>query len=595
MTYRNELSVLLKDLDVAYIPIFSMFDHRTKLVDLECDGNVNRWMTNFYKSGQTWKKMIVFGPSRDLAKSAENFNTFRDKLDSNFKRLEYVESPAFADGTKKQRSSEFSTEILSKFKDKLLGSDVIIAESQPLVKALAELRNVGEWSGKLIYWCPVCATSDKSRSFLETTRDIDTICFNAADHIIVATAEQAEYIHYECGITTAAITILGEFIDRTLPMFCNYTVDTETLKMVNYELDLVPACIYLPFRLSDEGYKIWEILDSAFIKLMSNELTIFSPNVNGSSEDEIVKLCKDNGCWLGENQIRDALKRIKPISSSRDTYYTLLDHCTDLIIPYFEDWKFVMHAAVDELICGSKKPVCTVLQTKAELDALLASTTKLAQALERVDLKKDVMDRVFKSMTNSRSFRRLVLKYSAREKLPSFVFSGVGKNWYICEKVVKTFISMGIQAQALDPNHALHGDLGMLKADGEKVLVFVSRSGTTAELVKFAKVVRALKDRGILTQLETVALFLNHTKPNAELFDTWIFPNDPANLSTIYEFDERDLVPSLSINILQMILDLLGVLLYEGHPELVAGYVYNHLSGGNGEKLGGAAILNDIH
>lgn len=254
-----------------------------------------------------------------------------------------------------------------------------------------------------------------------------------------------------------------------------------------------------------------------------------------------------------------------------------------------------MHAAVDELICGSKKPICTVLQTKAELDALLASVTKLSQALERVDLKKEVMDHVFKTMTDSRSFRRLVLKYGAREKLPSFVFSGVGKNWYICEKVVKTFISMGIQAQALDPNHALHGDLGMLKADDEKVLVFVSRSGTTAELVRFAKVIKALKDQGILTRLKTIALFLNYKKPNAELFDSWIFPDDPTALSAIYEFDERDLVPSLSINILQMVLDLLGVLLYESHSKLVAGYVYNHLSGGNGEKLGGAAILNSIH
>lgn len=552
-------------------------------------------MTNFYKSGQTWKKMTVFGPTHDLAKSDENFTKFKNKLDTNFKNLEYVESLAFAGGAKKQRSEEFSTEILSSFRERLLASDVIIAESQPLVKALAALKINGKWSGKLIYWCPVCATSKKTRTFLESMRDEDAACFTIADHVIVATAEQADYISGDCGLIEEKITILREFIDRTLPMFRDYSVDSETLKLIDTELGFGHACLYLPFRLSDEGYKIWEIFDSVFIKLMSGELTVFSPNVNGASRDELVKLCKDNGCWLSELQIRAALEKVKPISSSRDTYYTLLDCCPDVIIPYFEDWKFVMHAAVDELICGSKKPVCTVLQTKEELDALLRSITKLTQALEAADIKKDVMDHVFKSLTSSTSFKRLVLRYSAREKLPSFVFSGVGKNWYICEKVVKTFISMGIQAQALDPNHALHGDLGMLKADGEKVLVFVSRSGTTAELVKFAKVVKALKERGILTHLETVALFLNKSKPNAELFDTWIFPDDSTALSAIYEFDERDLVPSLSINIIQMVLDLFGVLLYEGHPELVAGYVYNHLSGGNGEKLGGAAILNDIH
>lgn len=245
--------------------------------------------------------MMVFGPSRDLAKSAENFASFKSKLDSNFKRVEYVESPAFAGGAKKQRSAEFSSEILSEFGDKLLANDVIIAESQVLVRALNALKISGEWSGKLIYWCPVCATSKKTRTFLEPSRDLDAVCFNDADHVIVATTEQADYISLDCGVAKGKITVLNEFIDRSLPMFCNYTVDTEALKMVEHELDLVSACLYLPFRLSDEGYKIWEILDSVYIKLMSNELTIFSPNVNGSSEDEIVKLCKDNDCWLSES------------------------------------------------------------------------------------------------------------------------------------------------------------------------------------------------------------------------------------------------------------------------------------------------------
>jgi len=591
---EHELSRLLRDLNVAYIPIYSMFDHQTKLVDLECDGNVNRWMTNFYESGQVWKKMIVFGPCRDLAKSDENFKIFKNKLDNNFRNLEYVESSAFGGGAKKQRSSEFPKELVSEFKDKILSNDVVIVESQEMFGALLTAKTNGHWNGKLIYWCPVCATNKKTRTFLESSRIADQTCFKTADHIIVATNEQAEYVK-ECGVSDSKISVLKRFIDRTLPMFKEYIVDDEALDIVEKELNAGKTCLYLPFRLSDEGYRIWDILDSVFMKLMNNEVVIFTPNLNGASEDELVKLCKDNGSWLGEKRIRDAILKFKPISSSRDTYYTLIDYCPDLIIPYFEDWKFVMHAAVDELLLGDKKPNCIVLQTKDELDQFMHDVGRLSQALGRVDIKKDVMDRVFKAIVNSRSFKNLVLKYGARGSLPSFIFAGVGKNWYICEKVVKTFISMGIQAQALDPNHALHGDLGMLRADGDKVLVFVSRSGTTAELVKLAKVVKTLKDRGILVDLETIALFLNHEKPNSEVFDTWIYPDDPYALSSIYEFDERDLVPSLSINILQMVLDLLGVLLYEGRDNLVDGYVYNHLSGGNGEKLGGAAILKEIH
>lgn len=590
---EHELSTLLRDLNVVYIPIYSMFDHQTKLVDLGCDGNVNRWMTNFYKSGQTWNKLTIFGPHRDLAKSDESFIDFKRKLDDNFENIEYVESIAFSGGAKKQRSTEFPPALIGEFKDKILSADVVIVESQEMFGALYTAKTNGYWNGKLIYWCPVCATNKKTRTFLEASRNIDLTCFRTADQVIVATDEQAEYVK-ECGVSEDKITILREFIDRTLPMFDQYIVDDISLDDVEKELNAGKTCLYLPFRLSDEGYKIWDILDAIFVPLMSDEMIVFAPNLNGASEDELVKLCKDNGSWLGEQQIKTALSKFKSISSSRDTYYTLIDYCPDLIIPYFEDWKFVMHAAVDELILGSKKPACIVLQEKDDLLHLVDDTRRLSQALGRVDIKKDVMDKVFKSLVNSRSFRQLILKYGAKKELPSFVFTGVGKNWYICEKVVKTFISMGIQAQALDPNHALHGDLGMLKATGNKVLVFVSRSGTTAELVKMAKVVRTLKARNILIDLETVALFLNRDKPNYELFDTWLYPDDPTIFSSIYEFDERDLVPSLSINILQMVLDLLGVLLYEGKDELVDGYVYNHLSGGNGEKLGGAAILKDI-
>lgn len=589
---EHELKFLLDNKSVVYIPIYSMFDHQTCLVDLECDGNVNRWMTNLYKSGQTWKKMVVFGPCRDLAKNEVNFETFKSKLDRNFTNLEYVESNAFGGGAKKQRSSSFPKELIPQFLDKILRCDVAIVESQEMFGALLTAKNARKWNGELVYWCPVCATSKKTRTFLESSREADITCFRNADHVIVATDEQASYVR-ECGVADSKITVAREFIDRTLPMF-DYEIDLNSLGIVSKLIKEDKTCLYLPFRLSDEGYKIWEILDSIYIKLMSGKIEVLAPNVNGSSFYELVSLCRSNGSNLNDGAIRAALERFHPVSPDRKTYYTLIDNCEDLVIPYFEDWKFIMHAAVDELILGSKKPKCLVIQSKSELDRFLADQDRIKNSLRTIASKKSKMDEVFNAISSSISFKRLVSKYGAMNRLPSFIFSGVGKNWYICEKVVKTFISMGIQAQALDCMHALHGDLGMLKAEGPKVLVFVSRSGTTAELVKMAKVVKKLKNENILSDLETVALFLNKAVPNRDLYDSWILPDDIHALDTICEFDERDLVPSLSINILQMILDMLGVLIYEGKDDLVDGYVYNHLSGGNGEKLGGAAILKDI-
>lgn len=161
------------------------------------------------------------------------------------------------------------------------------------------------------------------------------------------------------------------------------------------------------------------------------------------------------------------------------------------------------------------------------------------------------------------------------------IFSGVGKNWYIAEKVVKTYLSMGIPAQALDPVHGIHGDIGMVN---DQFIILMSRSGTTQELVYLAKVLRKLNTLGV-TNSKLVGLSLNPNKPFSEYFDYYIAP-DKSYENKIYEFDERNLVPSLSINCCQLVLDKIGVEVFEDHQELVDRYKYNHIGGANGKKLG---------
>ncbi len=64
------------------------------------------------------------------------------------------------------------------------------------------------------------------------------------------------------------------------------------------------------------------------------------------------------------------------------------------------------------------------------------------------------------------------------------VLSGLGKNVPICEKIVGTLNSLGIQANFLHTNTAMHGDLGMIQ---KKDLVLVlSKSGNTAESIILA-------------------------------------------------------------------------------------------------------------
>ena len=170
-----------------------------------------------------------------------------------------------------------------------------------------------------------------------------------------------------------------------------------------------------------------------------------------------------------------------------------------------------------------------------------------------------------------------------------FIFTGVGKNWYICEKLNKTFLSMGFKSQSLDPVHALHGDLGMV--DGQ-IIFFISKSGNTEELINLAKTLRSLNTKGIKKCI-MVGFCLNNEFKNT-LYDYIIIPSKKYPKDKIYEFDDRNLIPTLSINIMQMVLDKFGVDLFETMPTLIENYKYNHLAGENGRRLGVNNLLNDF-
>lgn len=68
------------------------------------------------------------------------------------------------------------------------------------------------------------------------------------------------------------------------------------------------------------------------------------------------------------------------------------------------------------------------------------------------------------------------------ERNGRIAITGVGKNYSIAHKMAATYNSLGIPAYHLDPNHALHGDLGALQPND--CLVLLSKSGDTRELIE---------------------------------------------------------------------------------------------------------------
>lgn len=62
------------------------------------------------------------------------------------------------------------------------------------------------------------------------------------------------------------------------------------------------------------------------------------------------------------------------------------------------------------------------------------------------------------------------------------IFSGVGKNAHIAQKLTGTLNSIGVPSCFLDPTQALHGDLGLCAAGD--IAILLSNSGTTAEMLR---------------------------------------------------------------------------------------------------------------
>jgi D-arabinose 5-phosphate isomerase GutQ len=65
------------------------------------------------------------------------------------------------------------------------------------------------------------------------------------------------------------------------------------------------------------------------------------------------------------------------------------------------------------------------------------------------------------------------------------VFSGLGKNVPICEKIVGTLNSVGLASAFVHTNSAVHGDLGVVR-DGDLVII-LTKSGETSESVHLSR------------------------------------------------------------------------------------------------------------
>lgn len=132
------------------------------------------------------------------------------------------------------------------------------------------------------------------------------------------------------------------------------------------------------------------------------------------------------------------------------------------------------------------------------------------------------------------------------------ITAGLGKSGFVAQKMAATLASVCVSARSMHPVDALHGDAGVV-GEGD-VVVVISKSGETPEVLRFADVMRGLGCHIIsITSATANAL--------ASMSDVAL------QAPVIHEMDEHDILPTVSTTSALVLADVLAVGVLSGDPD----------------------------
>jgi len=199
----------------------------------------------------------------------------------------------------------------------------------------------------------------------------------------------------------------------------------------------------------------------------------------------------------------------------------------------------------------------------------LNDKTILAQARRCLAIESEALDATAKAL-NAEFIQVVRLVETALTAEKKLIFSGVGKNAHIAEKLTGTFNSIGVPSCFLDPTQALHGDLGLCAAGD--VAILLSNSGATAEMLRLLPLFEKFG-------LETVALTGAASSELAKGADyplTYCAPREACPLS---------LAPTASTTAALALGDALAMVLLETRGLTREGFAKYHPAGTLGLTL----------
>ncbi|MEE9444178.1 MAG: KpsF/GutQ family sugar-phosphate isomerase [Cocleimonas sp.] len=150
------------------------------------------------------------------------------------------------------------------------------------------------------------------------------------------------------------------------------------------------------------------------------------------------------------------------------------------------------------------------------------------------------------------------------------IISGMGKSGHISNKIAATLASTGTPAFFVHPGEALHGDLGMIT--GDDVVIAISNSGTTDEVLTLASLVK---------RLGTVVIGMSGDtrSPLAELADHHL------DIAVEKEACPMGLAPTSSTTVTLVMGDALAVALLEARGFTAEDFARSHPGGRLGKRL----------
>lgn len=152
------------------------------------------------------------------------------------------------------------------------------------------------------------------------------------------------------------------------------------------------------------------------------------------------------------------------------------------------------------------------------------------------------------------------------------VASGLGKNVPICDKFVGTMLSLGMNANFLHTNTAVHGDMGMVKP-GDLVII-LTKSGATSESVYLVD---------LLKQRTGVKLWLLSFKEHSVLADCM---SNKLIINLEHEGDLWNIVPNHSTTVNLIVLQKIAIELSKRMElQLERDFKPNHPGGAIGASL----------